>query len=156
MRIAIIFIWVLATNIAGAAASPGQEAAASGGKSTVAAVEWETLYRSGETMYHKGDYLAALGVLEKAHQVALAEFGEPHRRTASTLSATGDVLGKLGRHAEAERFKRRALAMQDDLGLGEHPEAADNAEQVGHLLQAQGRHAESVPLFRRAVAGRWQ
>ena len=75
---------------------------------------------------------------------------------AGIAEPTSRLMGKLGvlfhakaRHGRAERFSRRALAI-DEASLGsEHPTVATRLNNLALLLQATNRLAEAAPLMRR-------
>jgi tetratricopeptide (TPR) repeat protein len=90
----------------------------------------------------------------------------PHAETlawaadrAGIVDPTARLMGHLGllfdakaQHGRAERFSRRALAI-DEASLGpNHPTVATHLNNLAELLRATNRLAEAEPLYRRALA----
>ncbi len=71
---------------------------------------------------------------------------------AATLHNLAAVLVERGRHREAERYYRRALAIQRRLLGNDSPDVALTANNLGRLLATLGRREEAIALLREAVA----
>ena len=66
------------------------------------------------------------------------------------MRSLATVMKRQGRHSEAERVFRRALALQEShLGL-KHPEVAATLFSLGDTLRAQGKYEECEPFFKRS------
>ncbi len=57
-----------------------------------------------------------------------------------------------GKHAEAEPFYKRALAIREKALGPDHPGVATDLNNLAGLFEAQGKYAEAEPLYKRALA----
>lgn len=97
-------------------------------------------------------FAEALPHWQRAVELVAQQHGEAHSMMASALSSLSDVHAALGQHAEAEKARRRAIA----IGLTEKPLdqpfiAAMQAD-LGATLFARGDAAGATSLMRQAVA----
>ncbi len=111
--------------------------------------------------------VAALNNLARAHR-AVADYPaaeDAYRRAVALLDGRGDKANSgilndnlavlylhQGRHDEAERYHKRALALLEEALGREHPSVGRAAGNLGALLSEVGRHAEAEPLLRRGLA----
>lgn len=103
------------------------------------------LWRSGENAEHSR-YNARL------LDLALVEYGLHHQNTAVALNNYENACGALGRHAEAEVFVRRALAINQSLGGVEQREVTISLNHLGLLLQSQDKLNEATAFHEQAYA----
>ena len=89
------------------------------------------------------------------HALAVAGLADE----AGTAEPTGQLLAQLGilldvkaRYAEAERLKRRAVAIGEATLRPNDPELARRLSNLAALLKATNRLAEAEPIMRRALA----
>src|SRR5262249_6115217 len=76
----------------------------------------------------------------------------PRIATAWRRLREGNSLFRLGRHAEAEKALRQALAVLSKV-LGErHPQTTNLWGKVASCLDGQGKHTEALPIHRKALA----
>jgi CHAT domain-containing protein/tetratricopeptide (TPR) repeat protein len=68
------------------------------------------------------------------------------------LDQEGGALGSRGRHREAEKARREALAIRLRVLGEEHPDTAITCNNLAHSLEALGKHAEALALYQKAVA----
>lgn len=67
----------------------------------------------------------------------------------SNLAAIFEVVGK---HAQAEVFCKRALAIQEMVLGSDHPAVANSLHNPGFLHLSQGQHTLAEPLLKQALA----
>lgn len=72
--------------------------------------------------------------------------------TSRLMNELGAYLDSRDIHAEAEPLKRRALAIDEAVLGGNHPDVARDLNNLAQLLQATNRSCEAEPLMRRALA----
>lgn len=88
-------------------------------------------------------YRRALGILDGG--------GGDHSDTVILLSRLGEIEHILGRHAESERYRRRALDIRLRVLSSEDPELASCCVALASALVAQAKYEEAEPLLRRAL-----
>jgi len=71
---------------------------------------------------------------------------------AILLRCSSSVYGAQGKHAEAEAYLKRALAIQETKLGKEHPDVANTLNDLGVLYREQGKYAEAEPHLKRALA----
>jgi serine/threonine-protein kinase len=108
------------------------------------------LERLAEILVDRGRYGDALPPAERALTIRERLLGPANPRVAYALSALGNALRGLGRHAEAERHHRRAVELQ--AALGDSIELALALDELGSDLQAAGRLDDAWAAFARAAA----
>ena len=74
------------------------------------------------------------------------------REAGRLCNIVGIYLEDHARYAEAEKFKKRALAIYEKILDLEDPELATTLNNLAHLYTNQGQYEQAEPLFQRAIA----
>ncbi len=109
------------------------------------------LLNLGSLEIRRGRPEAALPLLERAGEVYLATIGREHPVAAYPIASAADALRDLGRHEEAERRYREALAIQEALLRPGHPDLVETLEGYAVMLERDGRAAEAAAVRKRAA-----
>ena len=81
-------------------------------------------------------------------------FPEAHPYKAASLNSLGNVLTRVGRHAEAESLLVESVAMHRLVFPPAHPNIAFPLTGLGRLYLEQGRFEEAEPVLREAYEAR--
>ncbi len=92
----------------------------------------------------------ALPLYLRALAIAEASYGPHHPAIATPLNNLGNVYYDLQRHADAQRYYERTLALSEGLG-SDHPEVANALNNLANNLLALDRSVEAVDLHTRAL-----
>jgi serine/threonine-protein kinase len=104
----------------------------------------------GEVLVEKGDYPAAIAVLE-AVAAGRASEGETQER-AATLRQLVNANFYAGRFDRAEEVGRRVLAMSRRVHGARHPLVADDLVNLGAIAHERGRYTDAEQAYREALA----
>jgi CHAT domain-containing protein len=114
--------------------------------------ELQALYQRATALYTAGKYAEAIPFAEAYAEAAKTRYGENDPQFAVALNNVAQLLKSTNRPAEAERFYRRALAINEKSLGPEHPTVATGLHNLAALLYVTNRLTEAEPLMRRALA----
>jgi tetratricopeptide (TPR) repeat protein len=117
-----------------------------------AAVE-EALLAELSRCLDQAGYLGQLLTLQlHLRAVTDAALEREDKRAANLCGWLGYYLGQMGDYARARPYYERALAIQEKVLGGEHPNTATSLNNLGDLLRAMGDLAGARPYLERALA----
>lgn len=105
----------------------------------------------GAALTEAGDHEAALPPTNRAIDIYQRAYGRDSPLLAYVFGNRGEILGALGRHAEAERDLRESLARWIVQTGPEHHWTAHALTALGATLLAQGRGLEARDVLERAL-----
>ncbi len=97
----------------------------------------------GEVYVFHSEYTRAKELVEEAHSLRLAEFGEEHLETAASFAALGELAYRAGDHEQAEAQYLKALEIRKRLAGDVSTEVADSLAQLATLFHAAGKFEEA-------------
>ena len=102
-------------------------------------------------LYNQGKHAEAIGIAERALDLAERLYGADHLDVGQSLNNLAFLYDALGRYAEAEPLYQRALAIAERALGPDHPKVGTALNNLAMLYRAQGRYHEAEPLLRRGV-----
>jgi len=93
----------------------------------------------------------AEALAREALELQQKALGEEHPDTAVTYQLLSDILGALGKTADAEALARKTLAIRRRIYPEGHAAIAAALTPLGHCFYKQGRYAEAEPVYRQAL-----
>jgi tetratricopeptide (TPR) repeat protein len=112
---------------------------------------WKQLNQSVVQLDHKGQYVQALSLAEKALTLARQLWGDEHPNIATSLNNLAGLYQSKGRYAEALPLLRASLGDDKTPVRCDHPSVATSLNNLAGLYKSQGRYAEAQPLFEQAL-----
>jgi len=112
---------------------------------------WKQLNQSVVQLDHKGQYVQALSLAEKALTLARQLWGDEHPNIATSLNNLAYLYKFQGRYAEAQPLYEQALEMRKRLFAGDHPDVAQSLNNLALLYDSQERYAKAQPLLEQAL-----
>jgi tetratricopeptide (TPR) repeat protein len=113
--------------------------------------KWDTLNQETMELYQAGQYDRAVGVAQKALQVAEQNVGPGHPDVATSLNNLAGLYDTQGDYARAEPLMKRALAIWEKALGPDHPDVALSLENLAALYRATKRGSEAGALEQRAA-----
>jgi eukaryotic-like serine/threonine-protein kinase len=104
----------------------------------------------GEVLVEKGDYPAAIAVLEAVAAARATEGDTPEH--AATLRQLVNAYFYAGRYEDVQRVGRTVLEMTRRVHGTRHPFVADDLINLGAVAHEQGRYPEAEARYREALA----
>jgi serine/threonine-protein kinase len=90
-------------------------------------------------------------VLDRSSRHVVEEFGDDPEVETAVRTAIAETYIGLGEYDEAEPHLRTALALQQDIHRGDHPDVARSMRNLGHLLYEMRRFEEAERVCREAL-----
>ncbi len=112
------------------------------GKSSIRLVE--PLVNQGRLVLAQGDYTDADKIAQRAHQIAVAVYGEKSSKTASTQKLLGDIEYAIGDYERANDNIEKALVSQEKQFGRNHIEVAKSLAQLSLVKFYKGDKLEEV------------
>ena len=109
------------------------------------------LIKAGTSYDDSGQYQTALGLKEKAVQLAEQIHGKDHPEVATTLNNLALLYKKLSRYKEAEPIYNRSLAISEKALSKDHPSVAATLNNLANLYRQLSRYREAEPLYKRSL-----
>jgi tetratricopeptide (TPR) repeat protein len=118
-----------------------------------AGIEWQILNQEVMALERAGQYDRAVGVAQKALQVAEQNVGPSHPDVAMSLNNLAALYRTQGAYAKAEPLYKRALAIREQaFGPATSRCGGEPHDCAALLYSVTGRHAEAKSLERREEA----
>jgi CHAT domain-containing protein/Tfp pilus assembly protein PilF len=114
--------------------------------------EGARLAEEGWALADKGDYKAAVPLIERALAVREAAYGPEHELVAESLNDLASVYMDVARYKESEPLYLRALAMHERLHGPDDPRVAEVLNNLALLYKMMERPADVVARYERALA----
>jgi serine/threonine protein kinase/tetratricopeptide (TPR) repeat protein len=112
-----------------------------------------SLHNLGAALYYTRDYEAALVPAEEALGMRRRLFGEDSPETVESLVETGAMLGRLGRHEEAMRRERAAIAAYTKRSPPDYYDEAHERMMLADSLRSLKRLDEAIAEYALAADG---
>lgn len=113
--------------------------------------DFEQLTREAIQLHGQGNFKEAAITGRRAVEVAEAQFGPSHPRTALAMKNLAEIYRSTGNYAEAESLAKRALQIVESIGGPEHPALLNFLNTLALLYLNRARYTEAESLFQRAL-----
>ena len=114
--------------------------------------EIDQLNSAARKLYEQGKYKEALALAQQSFDAAVRQHGPNHPLVGRALSNLGVLHNDLGRHADAENFYTRSLALREKVLGPDHLDVAQSLNNLANLYRTMARYVEAEQMHKRALA----